>query len=340
MAGAETDDIMALRARLAELQSRLQACYAAFGASCAVAERTAPLGACRQSWQAYDTCLQEYTDGQRAFRHLRDRLERISDARTRIAALEDDLKQIEGRKTELASRLGEAAHDAIRRREGDALEQAVGPLFREHARVLDSASRAPFGRWGKRAAEKNARKVFVQAGRALLAGGGYRLVPDAALVGQVDALLDREAEDRRDLENDRKSLAEAGVTDKGRLEEAGSALAAKEKQLSSLAAAYGEEVFEQITPQVIQRQVGDQAVRQALAVLDCRDRIDRTRQAIDRREGERQAEEIEAQIALDKQKVRLLEERKQELDRQISAIYGEINEKKRKVFKLRGAVDG
>ena len=44
----------------------------------------------------------------------------------------------------------------------------------------------------------------------------------------------------------------------------------------------------------------------------------------------------EAEIALQKQRVQLLEEQKKELDKQISQLYGEMNELRRKVFKLRG----
>ena len=336
----EPVDIRTLQNQLARLQSGLEESFAAFGASCASCERLSPLGACHEEWAAYDACLNEVSKDQRDFQRLKHHLEAVSDANARIRDQESQLKQIVLDKEGIALRLGAASYEAYLSGHDEALVRFVDPVFHAYAAACRSLSDTPLGRLRLHSLERGSRKLFIKAGSLLLEDEKYQLVPNTTLVAEANALLTREKEIRQNLSSDKESVGGTKeVTDKGRLEEGARSLKDRQQQLQRLAEAYGKAVFDQIPPPVIQEKVGEKAYQQGLQILAIQDAIGRVCQRINRFEGEQRAQELEAEIELQKQRVLLLEEQKKELDKQISQIYGAMHELKRKAFKLRGDAD-
>ena len=330
-------DVITLQNQLEKLQKSLEEGFAAFGASCASAERLTPLGACHEEWAAYDACLNDVSKGQRDFQRLKHHLEAVTDANARIKDQEAKLKQMALDKESLAPRLGAAAYEAYLSGHGQELIRFVDPVFHDYAAACRGCSDTALGRLKLHNLERGSRKLFIKAGNLLFADEKYQLVPNASLVSEVNALLTRESEVRQNLASDRESVCGVkGMTDRGRLDAGERGLRDRQGQLERLAGAYGKAVFDQIPPPVIQQKVGEKAYQQGLQLLALQEAISQVSQRINRIEGNRKAEELEAEIALQKQRVQLLEEQKKELDKQISQLYGEMNELRRKVFKLRG----
>lgn len=337
----EMPDIVSLRRRYESQKQQLDAAYAAFGAAVAAAERMHPLGACRKEWEAYDAALSQTSQAQRQWSHLSSHLGEVSDAQARIKQTEGILSSLQKELGTMQTKLGMAAWGDFQNMPTSSLGLKVAPYYANLLGEWNSCGTSPIGKLKRQRLERLVAKTAQKVGQLLLSGEDFRLVSDSALVAEAADLLERRSEAKEDLENDQRSVGLAGgQSDKVRLEEAKRSMDEQTRNLQALAQAYGQAVFDQIDPMQIKALVGENAFRQGLAIATLKGDVQTSAQAINRLEGEKRAQELEAQIGLEKERLALLEEKKKELDRQITEVLSTISSLKRKAFKYRGGVDG
>lgn len=241
----------------------------------------------------------------------------------------------------MQTKLGMAAWGDFQNMPTSSLGLKVAPYYANLLGEWNSCGTSPIGKLKRQRLERLVAKTAQKVGQLLLSGEDFRLVSDSALVAEAADLLERRSEAKEDLENDQRSVGLAGgQSDKVRLEEAKRSMDEQTRNLQALAQAYGQAVFDQIDPMQIKALVGENAFRQGLAIATLKGDVQTSAQAINRLEGEKRAQELEAQIGLEKERLALLEEKKKELDRQITEVLSTISSLKRKAFKYRGGVDG
>ena len=128
-----SQDIVTLEEQLADLKKGLEADYAAFGGSCALAEGQQSLGTCRDEWLVYEQCLEEVTRREKVCDKQQHRLNLITDKKGLIRQSERDLELVARQKGELCGKLGAAAYEAFQNGRLETSLQATCKLaFQKH----------------------------------------------------------------------------------------------------------------------------------------------------------------------------------------------------------------
>ncbi|MFA6845946.1 MAG: hypothetical protein WCR02_09480 [Sphaerochaetaceae bacterium] len=341
-----TVDIVELNTKLTHLRVSLENEYAKFGKSCALIERVGTLGSCQNEWKQYEECLNKTTEQEKEYEKLKTRLSILTDKKGHIREIGRQLKLCAKREKEVTSCLGASAYEAYSGKllppEGELFCKPFYESYYQKCKHWESLSKqngfeGKFAQLRLRFLRKKAYGLFCRCGSALFGSDAYLFLSDGQMKKETEQLLQKEKELSFQAKECRQSINTLEEhTDKGKLDNAKSKLDGQRKLVEELACVYGKAVYEVITPEDIQKKVGQKAYSQGLQIARIQVEIAECQKNIKEAKCQMQIDELLVQIGLDKQKIAHLKEQQQALDKQISEVVLSINEKKKQIRTLSG----
>lgn len=331
----------------------LETLYQELGRSVSIVAQTAEIEYALDEFTLYSKELEKLEKAQKEYEQLATFIQQMDDRSRKIKQIEQDKRALEKPKQQAFSELGAIAYEAYG---SDSLaihiQEVCRPYFAEHqqktqrveARLSQAKGslRQKMLRLSKASLRRQLLPLLIQAGSALMSIGcehDLELEKKPALQGQLLHLKEREAELSKELELHKSAIAKLQSQEvqspKARLEQCNIQVKQVKRTYERAASAYGQALYESLPDDVNANLIGQKALMLIDQITLHKKRMLAIEAEIQTLQNYIKAQELEAQVDLERQKIDHLKQQIDSYNRQIAHVSASIQNKQKQIEELR-----